>query len=238
MKIKDSYIFLAYGDSITKGIIYDNERSKYAILKDNFTNIIQNNIKGSVYNVGKFGSTIKRGMSKMYNDVIKKSPDIVLLEFGGNDCDYKWDDIAKNSHMEYKPNTDISIFRETLLKMIDTLKDNHILPVLMTLPPLDPLKYFKWITKGDSSAEQNILQWLGTKERLFTWHNSYSKMINQVASETKTSIIDVRTEFLKYSDYSRFLCKDGIHPNIDGQSLIGNVILKFIKENYNFLLQS
>ncbi len=238
MKIKDSYIFLAYGDSITKGIIYDNERSKYAILKENFTNIIQNNIKGSVYNVGKFGSTIMRGMSKMYKDVIEKSPDIVLLEFGGNDCDYKWDDIAKNSDMEYKPNTDISIFRETLLKMIDTLTDNHILPVLMTLPPLDPLKYFKWITKGDSSAEKNILQWLGTKERLFTWHNSYSKMITQVAIETKTAIIDVRTEFLKYSDYSRFLCKDGIHPNIDGQSLIGNVILKFIKENYNFLLQS
>ncbi len=63
-------------------------------------------------------------------------------------------------------------------------------------------------------------------------------MITQVAIETKTAIIDVRTEFLKYSDYSRFLCKDGIHPNIDGQSLIGNVILKFIKENYNFLLQS
>lgn len=238
MKIKDSYIFLAYGDSITKGIIYDNERSKYAILKESFTNIIENNMKGTVYNAGKFGNTILRGMSKMYNDVIKKSPDIVLLEFGGNDCDYKWDDIAKNSDIEYRPNTDISTFRETLLKMIDTLKDNHILPVLMTLPPLDPLKYFKWITKGDSFAERNILQWLGTKERLFTWHNSYSKMIGKVARETNTAIIDVRTEFLKYTDYSRFLCKDGIHPNVEGQSLIAKVILKYIKENYNYILQT
>ncbi|MFT5873191.1 MAG: lysophospholipase L1-like esterase, partial [Clostridium sp.] len=74
-------------------------------------------------------------------------------------------------------------------------------------------------------------------DRLFTWHNSYSKMITEVANETSTVLIDVRSEFLKCSDYSQLLCKDGIHPNTDGQSLIASVILKFIKENYNFLLQ-
>jgi len=238
MEEKDSYIIVAYGDSITKGIIYDDKKSKYAMLKENFTSIIENKIKGPVYNAGKFGSTIMRGALKMYNDVIKKSPDMVLVEFGGNDCDYKWDEIAKNPEMEYKPNTDIYTFRETLLAMIDTLKTNHILPVLMTLPPLDPLKYFKWIAKEDSFAEKNILLWLGTKDRLFTWHNSYSKMITEVANETGTVLIDVRSEFLKYKDYSQFLCKDGIHPNTEGQSLIATVILKFIKENYNFLLQN
>ena len=237
MKIKDSYVLVAYGDSITKGIIYDEKKSRYANSKENFAHIIENKIKGSVYNAGKFGSTIIRGALKMYNDVIKKSPDIVLIEFGGNDCDYKWDEIAKNPEMEYKPNTDLLTFRETLLTMIETLKANHILPALMTLPPLDPSKYFKWISKEDSSAEHNILQWLGTKERLFTWHNSYSKMITEVAKETGTVLIDVRSEFLKHSDYSKLLCKDGIHPNVEGQSLIAKVILSFLNENYNFLLE-
>ena len=134
--------------------------------------------------------------------------------------------------------SDISTFRETLLIMIDTLKNNHILPVLMTLPPLDPLKYFKWITKEDSFAEENILHWLGTKETLFNWHNSYNKIITEVANETSTMLIDIRTEFINSSNYSQFLCKDGIHPNIDGQSLIANVILKFLNENFDFLLQS
>ncbi|HEY8889149.1 MAG TPA: SGNH/GDSL hydrolase family protein [Clostridium sp.] len=238
MEIKDSYVIVAYGDSITKGIIYDDKRSKYATLKENFTSIVENKIKGPVYNAGKFGNTILRGARKMYNDVIKKSPDMVLVEFGGNDCDYNWDDIAKNPDLEYKPNTDIFTFRETLLTMIDTLKINHILPVLMTLPPLDPLKYFNWISKEDSFAEKNILSWLGTKDRLFTWHNSYSKMITEVANETGTLLIDVRSAFLKYSDYSQLLCIDGIHPNTEGQSLIATVILKFIEENYKFLLQS
>ncbi|MBU3154579.1 SGNH/GDSL hydrolase family protein [Clostridium estertheticum] len=238
MEVKDSYIIVAYGDSITKGIIYDDKKSKYATLKENFTSIIDNKIKGPVYNAGKFGNTIIRGALKMYNDVIKKSPDMVLVEFGGNDCDYKWDEIAKNPEMEYKPNTDIYTFRETLLSMIDTLKNNHIMPVLLTLPPLDPLKYFNWISKEDSTSEKNILHWLGTKDRLFTWHNSYSKMITQVANETDTVLIDIRSEFLKHNDYTRFLCKDGIHPNIEGQSLIATVILNFLKENYNFLLES
>jgi len=237
MKIKDSYIFIAFGDSITKGIIYDEEKLKYSTSKDNFTSILENKIKGQVYNAGKFGSTIIRGVSKMYKDVIKKSPDIVLIEFGGNDCDYNWDDIAKNPDNEYKPNTDISTFHETLCAMIYTLKNNHILPVLMTLPPLDPLKYFKWITKEDSFAEENILHWLGTKDSLFNWHSSYNNIIRDVANETKTIMIDVRTEFLNSNDYSQLLCKDGIHPNTQGQSLIANVILKFISENYNFLLQ-
>lgn len=238
MEGKNNYIIVAYGDSITKGIIYDDKKSKYAILKENFTSIIEDKIKSPVYNVGKFGNTIIRGARKMYNDVIKKSPDMVLVEFGGNDCDYNWDDIAKNPNMEYKPNTDIITFRATLLTMIDTLKTNHILPVLMTLPPLDPLKYFKWIAKEDPNNEKNILQWLGTKDRLFNWHDSYSKMITEVANETGTVLIDVRSEFLKYNDYSKFLCIDGIHPNTEGQSLIASVILNFIKDNYKFLLQN
>ncbi len=237
MDIKDSYVVVTYGDSITKGIIYDEEKSKYATLKENFTNIVGNKIKGQAYNAGKFGSTIIRGASKIYRDVINKSPDIVLIEFGGNDCDYNWNDIAKNPDDEYKPNTDISTFRETLCAMIETLKTNHILPVLMTLPPLDSLKYFKWITKEDSFAEKNILHWLGTKDALFNWQSSYNKIITEVAKETSTVLIDVRTEFLRHINYSEFLCKDGIHPNLQGQSLIATVILKFISENYNFLLQ-
>ena len=237
MEIKNNYTIVAYGDSITKGVIYDNEKSKYIFLKENFTNIIGNNIKGSVYNAGKFGNTIMRGMSKMYNTVIKKSPDIVLIEFGGNDCAYNWEDISKNPDLEYKPNTNMVSFRKTLLNMIITLKANNITPVLMTLPPIDHSKLFKWITKQNYIAEQNLLLWLGTKHNLFDFQNSYSEMITEVANETNTALIDVRTEFLEYCDYSQFLCKDGIHPNTDGQSLIANVILKFIKEKSNFLIQ-
>ena len=237
MNVKDNYTIVAYGDSITKGIAYNNEKSKYLIIKDNFTNIISSSIKGSVYNVGKFGSTIIRGINKLNMDVIKKNPDIVLIEFGGNDCDFNWDEIAKNPNMEYHPNTDIYVFKETLLNMISTLKKVNIFPALMTLPPLDPFKYFNWIGKGDASAEKNILNWLGTKEKLFTWHDSYNKMITEVAKVSGTVLIDIRSEFLKCDNYTNYLCIDGIHPNVNGQSLIASALLDFIKSNYRFLLE-
>lgn len=238
MNIRDNYTIVAYGDSITKGIVYNNEKSKYSIIKDNFTNIISNSIKGSIYNVGKFGSTITRGINKLNNDVIKKAPDIVLIEFGGNDCDFKWGEIAENPDIEYHPNTDIQVFKETLLNMIATLKNIKIFPALMTLPPLDPLKYFDWIGKGDATAEKNILHWLGTKEKLFTWHDSYNKMIKEVAKESRTVLIDIRSEFLKCDNYSDYLCIDGIHPNVKGQSLIASFLLDFMKSHYRFLLKS
>lgn len=237
MDMKESYNLVVFGDSITKGVVYDSERSRYASVKDCFVNLVGNSIKGTVYNAGRFGSTIMRGVSKMYNDVMKKTPDIVLIEFGGNDCDFDWEDIAHNPDIEHKPNTELITFRDTLLNMIDTLKNSNITPVLMTLPPLDYKRYFNWITKGDESAEQNVLHWLGSEIEIYNWHKAYSEMIAEVANKTKTLLVDVRSEFLKYRDYSRFLCIDGIHPNVEGHSLIADTVLSFFKDNYNFLLQ-
>jgi lysophospholipase L1-like esterase len=237
MEIKESYNIVVIGDSISKGVIYDKENLRYSSLRDCFVNLVGNSIKGTIYNAGRFGSTIMKGISRMNNDVIKKTPDIVLIEFGGNDCDFDWEDIAHNPGTEHNPNTDISTFSNTLANMIDTMKKSKIIPVLMTLPPLDYKRYFKWITKGDTYSEQNVLRWLGTEKFIYNWHQTYSDMITQVAHSTKTILMDVRSEFLKYSDYNKFLCIDGIHPNAAGHSLIANAVLDFIKANYSFLLQ-
>jgi lysophospholipase L1-like esterase len=237
MDMKESYNLVVFGDSITKGVIYDNEKSRYSNIKDCFVNLIGDSVKGTVHNAGRFGSTIMRGIGKMYNDVMKKTPDIVLIEFGGNDCDFDWEDIAHNPDTVHKPNTEIFTFRDTLMNMIDTLRKADITPVLMTLPPLDSRRYFKWVTKGDESAEQNVLHFLGSEIEIFNWHNLYNETIAEVADKTKTLLIDVKAEFLKYRDYSHFLCIDGIHPNVEGHSLIADVVLHFFRDNYNFLLQ-
>jgi len=237
MEEKD-YIIVAYGDSITKGVIYNSENKRYTTLKDNFINLVSDSIKGTIYNAGKFGSTISRGMNKLYTDVICKSPDIVLIEFGGNDCDFNWTEIARSPEKVHKPNTDIFLFKDTLLDMIKTFTISNIKPVLMTLPPLDPLKYFNWISKDDSKAKENILNWLGSKDALFNWHNTYNQVISEVAIYTKTPLIDVRGAFLKTDNYSTLLCSDGIHPNPDGHTFISEILLNYLKDNFNFLLKN
>ena len=172
----------------------------------------------------------------MYNDVIKKTPDIVLIEFGGNDCDFNWKNIADDPDSKHKPKTDILTFRDILSDMIYTFDESNITPVLMTLPPIDYKRYFNWITKGNETAEKNVLKWLGSKIEIYNWHRKYSEMITRVAHKTKTSLIDVRSGILKQNDYSKFLCMDGIHPNMEGHSLIASIILNFVKDNYSFLL--
>ena len=96
VNIKDCYNFVVYGDSITKGVVYDEAKQRYVVLKENFVNLVANNVKAAIYNAGKFGNNIIRALQKFETDVLKKNPDILLIEFGGNDCDFDWQAIANN----------------------------------------------------------------------------------------------------------------------------------------------
>ena len=110
MKIKDYYNFVVYGDSISKGVVYDEVKERYVVLKENFVNLVGNNLKAAIHNRGKFGNNIIRGQEKLEKDVLKRDPDILLIEFGGNDCDYDWQAIANNPEGEFSPKTDLELF--------------------------------------------------------------------------------------------------------------------------------
>jgi lysophospholipase L1-like esterase len=234
--VKNEYNITLLGDSISKGVIYDEDKEKYVIIKDSFCNIVEQKLKGAVHNAGKFGSTIIKGSKKLYDELTKSTPDIVVIEFGGNDCDFNWEEVAEKPFESHEPNTDLSVFEETLKKIIINLKNINVIPVLMTLPPLDSDNYFKWISKKGDEYRRNILTWLGSINRIYTWHENYNTVIIKLAKETHTNLIDIRSAFLNNKDYTKYLCPDGIHPNRQGHKLIADKIMDFIKTNYNYLL--
>ena len=238
MSIKDNYKFLLYGDSISKGVVYDEEKQKYTLLEESYPNILQSKLKGVVHNAGKFGNTVLRAAGRLQNDVLKKDPDIVIIEFGGNDCDFNWEEIAKNPLEQHNPNTDFNIFQKTLKSLIDSLNASGIIPVLMTLPPLDCDRYFKWISKSSSIMGDKILTWLGSVSKIYWWQERYNSAIISTAQETKTRCIDIRSAFLKTPDYRQFLCIDGIHPNNQGHRLIADKILEYINNGHGYLLKA
>lgn len=237
MSIKDTYNFLIYGDSISKGVVYDEERGRYITIKDSFAALLQDKLNGILYNAGKFGNTIIRGMSRLQTDVLKTNPDIVFVEFGGNDCDFNWEEVASNPTSEHLPNTDFNLFQSSLKDLVSLLKGNNIIPVLMSLPPIDADRYFKWISKYNDSMGKNILKWLGSVNKIYWWQEKYNSAVINVAQETGTVWIDVRGAFLQTPDYTRLICKDGIHPNTEGHRVIANKIYEFVKCNYRFLLK-
>jgi Lysophospholipase L1 and related esterases len=236
--VKEKYNITLLGDSISKGVIYDEDKDRYVIIKNSFCNIVGEKLKGVVYNAGKFGSTIIKGSKRLYEDLTKTTPDIVIIEFGGNDCDFNWEEVANSPYTSHEPNTNLDVFESTLKNIIENLNTKKIVPVLMTLPPLDPEKYYKWISKKSDTYAKNILTWLGCVNKIYSWHESYNTAIIKLAKETKTNLIDVRSSFLNTDNYTVYLCKDGIHPNERGHKIIADKILTYIENNYSFLINS
>ena len=61
--------YMISGDSISKGVIYDEERNKYVILEDNYVSLLQQKLKGAVRNTARFGNTLMKGFSNRNNFV-------------------------------------------------------------------------------------------------------------------------------------------------------------------------
>lgn len=230
------YSFLVSGDSISRGVIFDEAKGKYSVSDKSYVSIVQRSLNGIVSNASRFGNTIVRGIGRLSREIEKDRPDIVLIEYGGNDCDFAWDEIAAHPESEHEPQTDLALFEETLAGSIATLQDERIVPVLMTLPPLNADNYLKWVSRQDPEAERSILKWLGSATKIYWWQERYSSAIARVAERTKTRCIDVRAAFLRFPDFRSLICRDGIHPNESGQELIAKTILDYISGNVSYLL--
>ena len=231
-----SYNYLVSGDSISRGIVFDEAKGKYAALENGYVDMVQRRLKGMVQNASRFGNTLIRGIGRLGKDIAKGKPDIVLIEYGGNDCDFAWNEIAANPESPHEPNTDLSLFEDTLTAAIASLNASGIVPVLMTLPPLDADRYLRWVSRQDFQTAGNILKWLGSVVKIYWWQERYSSSIVTVAERTKTRWIDVRGAFLHSPDYSDLICRDGIHPNIRGHELIAKTVVDYIARDFAFLL--
>ncbi|MDR1899888.1 MAG: SGNH/GDSL hydrolase family protein [Treponema sp.] len=215
-----------FGDSILKGVQVNAENKRYCV--NNHIDIEQICRKHSVVinNYSLFGSTIKKCGSMLQKHIGHgKSYDIVVMEYGGNDCDFNWKEIADNPDAEHTPNTPLDIFFATYCQIIDTLRAKCIVPILTNLPPLEPQKFFDWFCGGLN--KDNILKWLGGINTIYRVQETYSRMVEKIAFETKTRLVDLRGAFLKYRRIENLLCEDGTHPNTEGQKIITDAFLNF-----------
>jgi acyl-CoA thioesterase-1 len=218
---------LVLGDSVMKGIVFDQIAQRYRILKDGVVSLFTRLTKLEVTNLSVFGATVSKGQQQLQ----RRSRFIdeygyALLEFGGNDCDFNWKEIADNPDGVHKPQTDLSDFSERYRAMVIKLRKKGVRPIIMSLPPLDPDRFFVTISKGLNA--DNILNWLGGHvDTIYRWHESYNLAVMKLAHEEEVPVIDVRTPFLIKHDYRNFICEDGMHPNESGHALILEAILNF-----------
>ena len=220
----------AFGDSILKGIILEDE--KYKVCKNRFSNICEEVLNVVIENKAKYGSTIAKGEESFERNLeILDNPNVeyVVLEFGGNDCDFKWQEISDNPDIEHKPNVEINDFIKIYTEIIQVIKSKNKKPVLLSLPPIDSQRYINKFFKNLN--QENILKWMNNNPYfLANWHERYNIEVFKLAINNNISIIDITSKFLEQKDYSLFLCEDGIHPNEEGHKLISESIQEHISK--------
>lgn len=215
---------LAFGDSIIKGISYQNNR--YHQNPERFTALLEERWNIHIENKGQMGSTVLRLPKAVErSESYLKDPeyDTVFLLYGGNDCDFDWQAISEAPSDTHICKTAPDQFPHEYINGINKLKDCGKEIYLLSLPPIDADKYFGFITKGrDGEA---IRSWLhGDISLLMHWHEMYNLAVFQIGQTTGVPVLDISSCFLSRPNYTRFLCDDGIHPNSEGHRLMADAI--------------
>lgn len=212
-----------FGDSVAKGVIYDETIKKYVFLKDSFVNLFSRGFHIPIKNFSKFGCTILKGKKILEkNSKSLPSSKYTVLEFGGNDCNYNWEEIAANPEKEHLPAVSPGIFKKTYSQVIEEVKTAGSIPVLFSLPPLNAKRFFEWVSRGLN--KENILSWLGDIDFIYRWQESYNSAVLQIAKKHDVPLVDIRKAFLENRRYNDLICIDGMHPSKQGHALINGML--------------
>ncbi len=222
---------VVYGDSILKGIILNPKTGRHAPSHGTAYEAIGDTFGLQITNMAHFGFTAKEGIREIKRDIKEgKIYDYALLEFGGNDSDYRWDEVEKTPTAHHDPKVVLSEYKKTLADMISSLRAVGTKPIMMTLPPVCGERYLSFICRNGLSKE-SILRFLGDENMIYRHQELYSAAAAKTAHELDVPLCDVRGEFLHRRNFLSLMCEDGIHPNASGQLLMTCIFYEFLKKN-------
>lgn len=212
------------GDSISKGVILDEISRKYKILKESAADLFSRENKVVVKNHAKFGCTSEKAL-EITRKILESETDsgIIMLELGGNDCDYNWDKVAEDPEFDHQPNVTLEKFKQNISKIIEIVKASGRDLAFMTLPPIDSEKYFNWITRGDKTRIENIQRFLGERNYIYRHQELYASALEEIATKNNIYKIPVRAGFLSIPRCGDYICDDGIHLNEMGQGVMKTI---------------
>ncbi len=208
-----------FGDSILLGVLLENGRYR---MERSWERRLAQEHALCIRNRAHFGNTLGRALAQIERDCASGGTEggAVVIEFGGNDCDYDWAAVAADPEGEHvcktPPERFAALYRQALRRVAESGRE----PVALTLPPIHSRRYLDHICRGGLSRE-NILHWLGDVDAIYRWQRGYSEAAAQIAGELGVRCIDLRRSFLRDAHSpEELLCEDGIHPSLLGQGLI------------------
>ena len=221
---------LVWGDSILKGIISSEDLTQIRPSEINALQMAGEKLAIEINNKSIYGAHIIKLQSTQTKNLNKGlTADIALIESGTNDCDYEWNDVCTKPFSEITQKVPLADFKRIASEMVDTSRENKITPVLVTAPDLAIPYWKEYITRG--LDKEKIAQFIGHDPYvLLRNQEEYMEALRQIAKEKNVQLIDMRVEFRKTSDPMSLMCKDGVHPNIEGHKLMADVFVKLLPE--------
>ena len=214
---------IIYGDSILKGILLED--GKYVVSHE-MEDSISRSCGLTILNRSRFGCTIRKAMDRIRRDSTCRAEEkeYAVLEYGGNDCDYDWADVAARPDEDHLCRTPPADFEADYREAVRLIRAGGRIPVAVTLPPILSERYLRYICR-DGLSRSRILRWLGDVDAISRWQESYSEMIRRLAGEERIFLLDLRSAFLRSGRRPEdLMCEDGIHPSRLGQALIAETV--------------
>lgn len=216
------------GDSVFKGVVFDCARQRYSLLKESAVQLLSAWLPLPLVNRSQMGRTAPEGLK-----LLMEQPDqslmgrMVVLEFGGNDCDLDWKAVSDHPELPHAPKTPANVFMAALTDMVEHVRSCGGRPLLSTLPPLNAERYLNWVVAQGGLSRERILQHLGEPGRIYRWQEYYSSMVMRVAQTLGCECLPVREAFLEQVRGEDVMCIDGIHPNAAGHKIIAEAGFRF-----------
>lgn len=211
-----------WGDSLARGIIYNEQRKRYAISRERCTARLQAAAGCRVVDHSMMGATVEDGLAGFASTPAVEGA-LCVIEFGGNDCDLNWPEVAERPDAIYEGKVPLESYRALLDSFVSAVRERGMDALLVTPLPLHARRYFDWVTRG--LDEQRVLRALGDVDHIYRWQERYTIAMRAVAAQRGCPLLDIRDVFLAQPDYESLMCIDGIHPNDAGHRLIADAAI-------------
>ncbi len=217
-----------YGDSIGKGVIWSEALGRYKITRESCVRLLSERLPYPVENRSRMGCTVRQCLENLDPEEIKPGQ-LVVFEFGSNDSDMDWEAVSKAPKAHHEPSVPIGDFESDLTRLVRIARSRGAYPMLTTPIPLNSQRYLSWVSRN--LEKDAILQYLGDAVQMARWQERWSHAVERVAFREHVPLIDLRDAMLRCLHFDDLYCRDGIHPNEEGQKyLFETVCASFFPE--------